>query len=145
MGGQNETVIGGISGKETRINPDIPDPPDPIIQPEVIIGEAINESVVQRQSVRLHINNNQVHFHVDAENLKAALPVAEWYSAWIKIAKSPGSQFHFADLAHNTVLTVQSVYKNNILNAVIEIKKVDKVGSVFNQLENFTRSGGQLM
>jgi hypothetical protein len=58
-------------------------------------------------NVRYHENNGEIHFHDDTNNLKVAIPVAKWFSAWQKLESGEGCCLF--DTERQTYLTVETV------------------------------------
>lgn len=123
MGGARETKVGAAAEKPgVTIGPKIAAPPPPI---------------KTEQQVRIHENQGEVHFHVDNENLKVAVPSGEWYKAWEDIAKFPGREWSYVDKQRGTLLTVKSGIIDGTLDAIVQIAKVS-TGDTFAELEKFT-------
>jgi hypothetical protein len=94
MGGENEGVLkedkkasaAPVQATHSILQPDPPPipPPAPAAHAQTIPqapnsadpGEGIP---LQAQAIRNHLSQGQIHFHCDAQNLKVAIPVAEWY------------------------------------------------------------------
>lgn len=58
-------------------------------------------------NVRYHESNSEIHFHDDTNNLKVAVPVAKWSSAWQKLESGEGCCLF--DTERQTYLTVETV------------------------------------
>lgn len=56
--------------------------------------------------VRMHLSGNEVHFHNDAEGLKASVPFTEWYSFGSKINSNDYVQFKYVDHVNKTILHI---------------------------------------
>ena len=137
MGGEREFSTGGKTAAAPRPAVEVGLPPSP---PPVSN---------QDQHVRIHENAGEVHFHVDSENLKAAVPVAVWYEAWQRLSTQPNESFVFSDQNNGTILTVQSVQVGGGLNQPdtldmrIIVKRVN-IGDTFAQLSKFSGYPGQI-
>jgi hypothetical protein len=57
-------------------------------------------ALVQTQAIRQHVSGPEVHFHVDAEKLKSAIPTAEWWNAVRNLNK--GEPFLWVDATNKT-------------------------------------------
>lgn len=93
MGGENESVLKSDKKKAEAASPSMGGPPGNILRPDVPpvpanTIEALQPSYrtqqglavpMQAQAIRQHMNAGQVHLHCDDQQLKAAVPVAEWY------------------------------------------------------------------
>jgi len=127
MGGERETTI--PQGKSSA-------------------GATAQSTIIQgKQNVRIHENRTtkEVHFHVDQEKLKAAVPTAVWYKTWERISRELPSSWTYMDRKNNTSLTVavSLVYNDQILekkeiHAVIHVDRVAAVNPVYSELEKFT-------
>jgi len=105
-----------------------------------VIGPAPNTYKTipeMKQQVRFHENQGEVHFHVDAEKLKVAVPSGEWFNAWENLAKFPGREWSFVDKQRETLLTVKSGIVSGTLDAHVEITQIH-TGNTFKELEKFT-------
>ena len=91
------------------------------------------------QKIRIHESGGKVHFHVDAENLKVEIPVAEWFKAWQFLSKPSETehQWMYADPEHGTVLSTTTSCKNQPLETEISIVKMD-FGPTYSALQKFT-------
>lgn len=59
---------------------------------------------VGRHPVRVHVSGGEIHFHNDIAGIKAAVPIAEWWSAWQRLLRL--EKFVYLDLKNSTVLAV---------------------------------------
>lgn len=132
MGGDREFATGGGAKAATprpAVEVGLPPSPPPVSK--------------QDQHVRVHENQGQVHFHVDSENLKAAVPVATWYEAWQRLSTKPKESFVFSDETNGTILNVESVLdvgaigQPDTLDMRIKVKKIN-IGDTFAQLSKFS-------
>lgn len=89
--------------------------------------------------IRLHQNLGEVHFHDDTAQLKAAVPVAEWWKAWEKL-KSQSSRWEWVDTVHNTYLVIETQVTGEPsgIEASITLSKA-VFGTNFRELNNFTK------
>jgi len=125
MGGDREFAAGGQVAATPRPAVEVgPPPPVPVASQ-------------QDQHVRVHENAGEVHFHVDSEKLKAAVPVASWYEAWQELSTIPGKTFTWSDEANGTLLKVESVQTDDEIDARITVQKI-KIGDTFAQLSKFS-------
>lgn len=103
------------------------------------------------QSIRIHESNGEVHFHVDKEKLKCAVPVGEWWKAWNVIAASmrKGMElFYFVDEVNGTALIVTDVITTDAKvkggpytrDTTIEVRKLENGNDVFKKLKKFTEA-----
>lgn len=94
------------------------------------------------QAIRFHQNptGSEIHFHVDDEKLKVALPVAEWWSAWEQVKNMRLDQYRYVDHKNGTMLELTSgldgAGKFEILPKVSRI--ANGVGAIYERLEDFT-------
>ena len=110
---------------------------------ETKIQDKVEKSSAQfssgNQAVRIHESGGCVHFHVDAENLKASMPVATWFSAWERLSTQIPSIFRFYDTEKKTVLTVSTDLVNDKVEAEVGIVS-HEVGPTFTALNKFTNA-----
>lgn len=138
MGGQREFGVGGGVETPAKASPSSPGPSISVGPPPPAAKST------QEQHVRIHENKGEVHFHVDAEQLKAAVPVAAWYEAWDELSCMPGKTFRYSDEANGTVLTVESaligggINQPDTLDAKIRVEKIT-IGNTFKELSKFTK------
>jgi|LSQX01.1.fsa_nt_gb hypothetical protein len=59
--------------------------------------------------VRYHESGNEIHFHDDDNQLKVAIPVAEWFQAWQRLEEGKIDHWEYADRQRKTVLDVRVV------------------------------------
>ena len=99
--------------------------------------------------LRVHESKSQVHFHADDSDLKVAVPVDRWFTAWERLCTELGAWQYF-DLKTRCVLRVtvstggsspcnvpQAGVVSDIVYAKLTIDKV-KVDSIFEELDKFT-------
>lgn len=101
-------------------------------------------------NIRFHENNGEVHFHDDANNLKVAIPVAEWWQAWRRLRQNANQTLPFTwtyhDVSRKTLLTIQSGLNTFTFTSPytvecnVQISTVEH-GPVFDKLEKFTPKG----
>jgi len=129
MGGERQAQVGPAAAVKpgATVGPPPAAPPPQVITP---VPE-------MKQQVRFHENQGEVHFHVDAENLKVAVPSGEWFKAWEDLARFPGREWSFVDKQRGTLLTVKSGIISGTLDAYIEVTKI-QAGNTFTELDKFT-------
>ena len=88
---------------------------------------------------RIHENVGQVHIHDDELNLKAAVPVAEWFKAWEKLRTQP-SRFEWCDTTNDTYLTIETLLTGEPpgIEAIINLTR-GIYGVNFKALNEFTK------
>lgn len=94
------------------------------------------ETLLQTQSIRQHVSGPEVHFHVDAEKLKSAIPTAEWWNAVRNLNK--GEPFMWVDAKNKTTARFTPFFKDNVLDVVIQIESL-KIGNRLEQLLGLTK------
>lgn len=57
----------------------------------------------QTQSIRHHLSGKEVHFHVDEEKLKAAIPLAQLEAYYYDLKSLNRTEHHFYDAKNNTL------------------------------------------
>jgi hypothetical protein len=97
------------------------------------------------QEVRVHEDpdTRQIHFHVDAEGLKAAVPVKTWVRLWLDLvaATGPVRRLRHEDPAHGTVLEIAVTLGADgpgadELEAAVAVRPL-KVGPAYRALASF--------
>jgi hypothetical protein len=86
------------------------------------------------QVIRLHENKKDgaFHFHVDAEGIKAVVPVTEMWVAWDRI-KNLG-KFTYVDADNKTILTVVvAVNAKGVVDAYTNVKPIT-TGSYYQRI-----------
>ena len=86
--------------------------------------------------VRFHESGGKVHFHADDQGLKAAVPVAKWYTAWEELSRASGKR-DFIDPEQSTILTVETTVDGNSYSAIINISSCT-LSDAFKALHKFT-------
>ena len=141
MGGVNESVLESDKGKTQSILK--PDPP--VAMPPV--GDTIQvdwgnvppvavQPFVQQQTIRQHVSGNSCHFHDDANSLKAAIPVADWWTALRQL--STMQPYTWVDAQNKTIAYFRPVLLNGVYDVTVEIVPV-KFGTRFEQLTSLVR------
>jgi hypothetical protein len=90
---------------------------------------------MQTQAIRQHMNNGQVHLHVDAQQLKTAVPVAEWYVI-MRHLKSL-TPFTFIDTDNKSVAYFRPYISNGQFEVAIELAAIN-VGPRIQDMTNVT-------
>lgn len=81
-------------------------------------------------TVRIHESNREIHFHDDTNGLKAAVPVATWYTGWERLSCGLVKKFTYVDVVNKTQLTVRlKVMK------MVTVKAAQKAGSALKNLK----------
>lgn len=143
MGGSNESVLKSDKVNETVLPPDRPPqekdasdifPDGAYSGPKVLHG--LFSKKEQYQTIRQHLNNGQIHFHVDAESLKVAIPVAEWFL----IMKSLRSMtnYKFVDTTNSCTIDFEPFIDSGEFDVAIDLKPI-RIGTRFSALENVTK------
>jgi hypothetical protein len=107
--------------------------------------KAATEIKFANQTVRIHESGGYVHFHVDAEKLKVAVPAGIWFSAWEKISTQGIESWTYFDVETKTVLTIKTdrfrdLFKNqNEMTAEVFLKiSKQEISDTFAALNKFT-------
>ena len=99
----------------------------------------LQSTIVQgTQTIRVHENKKEkaIHFHVDAEKLKTAVPPAKLYEEGKKI--QAGGNWPFIDHKNKTIMTITVAHDNQgNVEAAIHIVPLQNVGPVFTELYRF--------
>lgn len=75
---------------------------------------------IQLQAIRQHMNNGQIHFHVDGDKpLKVAIPVADWFVVLRQIKTM--NQTSFLDTENKCVAKFHPYILNNVFEVAIEL------------------------
>lgn len=104
MGGERETTV---SGKSASVQP-------------IEIGSD--------QKIRIHENAGEVHFHDDVNNLKVAVPAAEFWTAWTGFVRNGlaknGESVSFVDATRQTGATIKSVsaFRAGVMKLNVEVE-----------------------
>jgi hypothetical protein len=109
MGGERETVIEQKSSKN-----------------DVVLG-----------SIRVHENKGEVHFHDDDRQLKVAIPVAAWYSAWTSISSGKQSKFKYIDTTNMSQLSIKCKIIDGYVTLKVTINPIE-FDNQFEALDKFT-------
>mgnify|MGYP006373452349 CR=1 FL=1 len=134
MGGAHEDVIGGGNGPKVV---DIPKS-DELLQGTVkpTLKSGILPSISdQVQSIRHHVSGKDVHFHVDSENLKLAMPLAQ-LEVYVECLRNLSSERKMYHDSKNKTLGKFEVGLNNQgqLDIVVEIRACEE-GPVVQKLD----------
>lgn len=94
---------------------------------------AVGLRLEQTQQIRQHVSSGEVHFHNDAEKLKASVPVGDWFG--LRRTLLVGEPIMWLDRVNNTCLRITPMIVNNVCECVTSVDAV-KVGTHFQQLLN---------
>lgn len=142
MGGANESVLEsdkGNGGKKSKKDeagaapPGQGGAPGNMLAPDVVQSAVPANTIpppqagwglpMQTQAIRQHMNNGQVHLHVDAQKLKTAIPVAEWYVI-MRHLKSL-TPFTFVDPDNKTVAYFRPYVSGGTFEVAIELAAIN--------------------
>lgn len=88
--------------------------------------------------IRTHENAGEIHFHDDGAGIKAAVPVADWWTAWQKLSTLTQKKYQFADRKNGTVLTVRMTGgKKGPVDAAIVVERAT-FGQTYENLQKLT-------
>jgi len=166
MGGINESVLesddkGGKKKKDagaaspsmdgTILAPDHVQPPTNVVPPLLrrkppswprrkpplnLHDEQETGVPMQTQAIRQHMNNGQVHLHVDLpQPLKAAVPVAEWFVIMRHLRSL--NPFTFVDAENKCVAYLRPYVHGGLFEVVIELAPIE-IGPRFNDMNAVT-------
>jgi hypothetical protein len=90
------------------------------------------------KKLRFHESNGEAHFHDDENNLKVAVPVATWFSAWQKLSTEMGD-WSYIDAGQGTILNISVFQKKDKVRTNINIQTVE-TDDVYSKLQKFTTS-----
>lgn len=153
MGGTNESVLkkdAGAGSSGSILAPDyvlpaipptnVPQPEDCSYVPPPPINlqwaKHLTGVPIQTQTIRQHMNNGQVHLHVDApQPLKAAVPVAEWFVIMRHLRSL--SSFTFVDAENKCVAYLRPYVHGGLFEVAIELAPIE-IGPRFNEMNAVT-------
>ena len=153
MGGINESVLSADDKKKgdtlaadpaqgVILAPDLPDGSDVQYKPLGRVTKAVatvtppSSLPRQYQSLRQHISAGQVHLHDDENNLKVAIPVAEWYVI-VRQMKTL-KPYSYVDTDFNCVANFHPYNKDGLFEIAIELVPIT-VGDRFKQMSNLIK------
>lgn len=90
----------------------------------------------QYQSLRQHISAGQVHLHDDENDLKVAIPVAEWYVI-VRQMKTL-KPYSYVDTDFNCIANFQPYSKDGFFEIAIELVPIT-VGDRFKQMSDLIK------
>jgi len=147
MGGVNESVLESDKTKKkeagaaspslggTVLAPDYVQPPTNVVPPPPLNLQGTGVPM-QTQAIRQHMNNGQVHLHVDApQPLKAAVPVAEWYVIMRHLRSL--NPFTFVDAENKCVAYLRPYVHGGLFEVAIELAPIE-IGPRFNDMNAVT-------
>jgi hypothetical protein len=102
------------------------------------------------QSIRIHEDDKtgQVHFHVDKEKLKVAMPVATWWKIWEKLSdpvhSSPQNYVEYVDETNKSILYVDVTQQTDpgFINASLKVSPLKGTNPIYDQLKKFSEAKG---
>lgn len=103
------------------------------------------------QSIRVHENKGEVHFHDDDGGMKCAVPVSVWWKAWERLKNPTDTNAHtftYTDTKNMTVLFLEVSNKPDdqgvgfTLDAALHIHPLTGTNTTFDQIQRFTESKG---
>lgn len=78
-----------------------------------IAGKVIEKGLTKVGDIRIHeAKSGDAHFHSDSTGLKAAVPIAIWFKAWMEL-KDKMMEWTHTDIKQHTRLTVKSFRGND--------------------------------
>lgn len=90
------------------------------------------------QAIRYHVNNGEAHFHDDDENLKVAMPVAEWWKAIEQVSNFRTELYRYVDHANGTVLELRpGVNDDGEFDVTPTVKEMPATGPLLSKLMTF--------
>lgn len=103
----------------------------------VVPAAAKGGSSVTAGNLRVHENGGEIHFHDDQQNLKTAVPVADWWNIWGRIAN--GGRSHFVDTVNKTVLDIRTkIRMGGKVQVTLKISQAT-FGPGYQELASFTQ------
>lgn len=88
----------------------------------------------QRRALRRHLSGGEVHFHDDAANLKAAVPVAEYHIAERSVnAMQP---WQYLDRKNKSLLTIQPYREGDTVECYVRLDPI-QVGQTLEAIFKF--------
>jgi len=101
-------------------------------RPRVVVEEETGP-----RRFRYHENNGEIHFHGvgSNSNLKAAIPAAEWFTCWSRLARM--EKFEYIDLKNKTIFTAEAFVENDVADVFLDVQPV-QIGGALNALSDFT-------
>lgn len=146
MGGENESVLNAdkVAGAASPsmgppgnvLKPDTPPPANTVeaIQPTFRTQQGLSVPM-QAQAIRTHMNAGQVHLHCDEQQLKAAVPVAEWYIIMRQLRSL--TPFTWVDSENNCVAYFRPYIDMGTFEVAIELAPVS-IGARFADMNAVT-------
>lgn len=149
MGGENESML-KADKKASAASPSMGGtPPGNVLRPDAPPApantvEAIQPTFrtqqglavpMQTQAIRTHMNAGQVHLHCDEQQLKAAVPVAEWYIIMRQLRSL--APFTWVDSENKCVAYFRPFINMGVFEVAIELAPVN-IGARFNDMNAVT-------
>lgn len=142
MGGENESVL--QADKATAASPSQGgSPPGSILQPDIVQQPVVEQirpvygpqPPLQTQTIRQHMNAGQVHLHCDAQNIKVAIPVAEWYVIMRQLRSL--APFTWLDPDNQSVAYFKPYINGVLFEIAIELAPIN-IGNRFKEMNQVT-------
>lgn len=138
MGGENESLLKkdptaapATAPQPTVLLPDVPPTPSVMLSQNSFQAQA----PLQTQAIRQHMNAGQIHLHCDEQQLKAAVPVAEWYVIMRNLRSL--SPFTWVDSDNKCVAYFRPFISQGMFEVSIELAPVS-IGNRFNDMVGVT-------
>lgn len=92
-------------------------------------------------NIRIHESNGEIHFHDDDNNLKTAVPVADMFSAWQRLADGKISKYDYKDRINfsKVRLKVDKSKRNTDLKISIKPLSVDDIANPTKTFQDFNQ------
>jgi len=133
MGGENQSIVTPDKSKsQSVINPDVP----------VVNIKANNwskkkkkkkEQPIQTQALRQHFSNGECHWHDDANGLKFAMVIADWFV--VKRELMNLKIVERTNYANNTIIRFHPYIKDGVADCVVTVEPL-KFAPRFEQILN---------
>ena len=108
----------------------------PKAEPKKEATTTVAPELGSNQKIRYHESNGEIHFHVDDANLKAAIPVAEWFNMWRNAVNFKSSQY--IDVNNQALLTLQPFKTGTNVDLIVNVEKIN-IGVTFDALNKFNK------
>lgn len=86
---------------------------------------------------RVHQKDAEVHIHDDANKLKSAVPVVQWWKMWERLRNEPGT-WTWLDPHFKTKLVVQTVLDETGVDVTISLSSIT-FGETWDKIDTFTK------
>lgn len=150
MGGENESVLKSDKKNAGAASPSMGGTPGNVLRPDAPPAapantvEAMQPSYrtsqglsvpTQFQAIRQHMNAGQVHLHCDEQQLKAAIPVAEWYIIMRQLKSL--IPFTWIDPENKCVAYFRPYINTGVFEVAIELVSIN-IGARFTDMNAVT-------